>query len=120
MSRASSSEDGRAALATMREALIEARAGVSALRAGVEETRAQLVVERAELTTVQRRRRLAAEIGDAETVRVAEQFERRHTERVSVLERKLSAQEAEVALAERETAEMAAQLKAAAAGVTPG
>ena len=120
MSRASSSEEGRAALATMREALIEARAGVSALRAGVEATRTQLAAERAELTTVQRRRRLAAEIGDAETVRVAEQFERRHSERSTVLERKLAAQEAELALAERETAEMAAQLKAVAVGIDRG
>ena len=120
MNRASSPTERRAVLATMREALIEAKVGVSVIRAGAEATRAQLASERAEMATVQRRGRLAAEIGDTETVRVAAQFERRHAERVAVLEQKLSAQEAELALAERETAEMAAQLRAAAAGVDPG
>ena len=120
MNRASSPTERRAVLATMREALIEAKVGVSAMHAGAEATRTQLAAERAEMATVQRRGRLAAEIGDTETVRVAAQFERRHAERVAVLEQKLSAQEAELALAERETAEMAAQLKAAAAGIDRG
>jgi phage shock protein A len=120
ISRASSPEETRAALAMMREALVEAKVGVSQLRATLDDTRAQLARERHELETVQRRGRLAVQINDAETVRVAAQFERRHSERVAVLERKLAAQEAELDLAEREVAEMAGQLKAMVAGAGRG
>jgi hypothetical protein len=119
MSLASSPEGRLAALAMMREALVEAKMGVSQLRTALEATRAQLARERGELETVQRRGRLAAQINDAETVRVAAQFERRHSERIAVLEGKLSAQEAELELAEREVTEMASQLKAMAAGAGP-
>jgi uncharacterized membrane protein len=50
---------------------------------------------------------------------VAGQFEQRHLARVEVLERKLAAQESELALAEREVEEMTAQLRSMAAGVGP-
>jgi hypothetical protein len=64
-----------------------------------------------ELATVRRRGQLAAGINDGETVRLATEYEGRHTERIAVLEKKLAALEQEVALVERETAEMTAQLK---------
>ena len=120
LGRASSPAEGRAVVAMMREALVEAKVGLANLRDGVEATRAQLAAERSELTTVERRGRLAAEIHDRETVRVATEYARRHAERIAVLERKLAAQEAELALAEGEVAEMTSQLKAAAAGIDPG
>ena len=111
MSRASSPEEGRAVLAMMRDALVEARLGVSRVRDALNETQALLARERAELETVRRRGRLAAEIDDAETVAVAERFERRHIERIAVFERKVAAQEAEVALAQSELDEMNAQFR---------
>jgi hypothetical protein len=77
-------------------------------------------VERRELVTVQRRKTLAAGIGDSETVTIAERYERHHIERVTVLTRKLEAQESELALAEGEVEEMTRALKAAMAGATPG
>ena len=120
MNLASSPEGKQAALAMMREALVEAKVGVSQLRTALESTRERLARERGELETVQRRGRLAAQINDTETVKVAARFERRHAERVAVLERKLAAQQAELALAEREVAEMAGELKAMAAGAPPG
>jgi hypothetical protein len=119
MSRASSPAEGRAVLAMMRDAIVEAKVGVSQIRAALSATRAQLDHERRELETVQRRGQLAVEIHDVETVRIAAQFERRHTERIAVLERKLASQEAELALAEREVEEMTTQLRAMAAGVNP-
>jgi len=119
MSRASSPAEGRAVLAMMREALVEAKVGLDAVRAAVESTRAQLAAERAELETIQRRGRLAAQIHDDETVRVAAQFEKKTAERVAVLERKLQAQQAEQSLVEREVAEMTEQFKSASAGVWP-
>lgn len=99
----------------MRDALIEAKVGLTAVREAIAATRAQLDAGRQELATIQRRGRMAAEINDQETVRIAAQFEARQSERVSVLERKLAAQESELELAEREVAEMTAQLKTAQA-----
>jgi len=118
LSRASSPQ-GRAALAQMRDALVQAKVGVADLRQGVDRTRARLEAERAELDTVRRRGKLAADIDDRETVRIAEQYERKHSERVVVLEKKLAAQQEELALAEHEIDDMTAQLRAAYAGVPP-
>jgi hypothetical protein len=101
----------------MKQALVHARLGVDDLRGGLSQTRNRLEAERRELATVRRRRELAAGISDTETVTIAEKFEAQHAERVAILETKLAAQEAEVALADRELAEMTAQLRAAAAGV---
>jgi hypothetical protein len=118
LSRASSPQ-GRAALAQMRDALVQAKVGLADLRQGVDRTRARLAAERAELDTVRRRGKLAADIDDRETVRIAEQYERKHGERVVVLEKKLVAQQEELALAEHEIDEMTSQLRAAYVGVVP-
>jgi hypothetical protein len=120
MSRASSPEEGRAVLAMMRDALVQARMGVHEVRDALRESRAQLAHEQKELATVRRRRDLAAGINDSETVEVADRFEKRHAERIGVLERKIEAQESELALAERELEEMNAQYSAmrAAGGAT--
>jgi len=106
-------------VAMMRDAVVEAKVAVSHVRSALAESRSRLERERAELATVQRRKGLAVEIQDQETVRVAERFERKHAERIAVLERKVAAQEEELALGEREVAEMGAQLRAMAAGVDP-
>jgi hypothetical protein len=101
----------RARVRMMREALVDAKVGLSQSRAARDAAGAQLERERTELATVRRRGQLAAGINDAETVRLAAEYERKHSERIVVLERKLGALEQEVALVERETAEMTAQLK---------
>jgi len=110
----------RSIVAQMRETLVQARMGLDDLRKGVEETQTRLKRERAELETVRRRKQLAAGIKDAETVALAERYEKQHTERVALLERKLETQEAELAMVEREVGEMNAEFKLAAAGGTPG
>jgi len=69
---------------------------------------------------VRRRKGLAAGINDTETVALAEKYEVLHAERTGMLERKLSAQEEELALVEREVSEMTAALKGALAGATTG
>jgi hypothetical protein len=101
----------------MKQALVQGRLAVEDLQAGVVQTRKRLEAEQGNLATVRRRRELAAGIADQETVDIAVRYEAQHAERVGVLETKLRAQEAEVALVERELAEMTAQLRAAAAGV---
>jgi hypothetical protein len=118
LSRASSPQ-GRAALAQMRDALVQAKVGLADLRHGIDRTRARLDAERAELDTVRRRGKLAADIDDRETMRIAEQYERKHGDRVVVLEKKLAAQQEELMLAEHEIDEMTAQLRAAYVGVVP-
>jgi len=110
----------RSIIAQMRETLVQARMGLDDLRRGVDETRARLHRERSELDTVRRRKQLAVNINDAETVTIAERYEKQHADRVVILERKLETQEAELALVEREIGEMNAEFKLAAAGGTPG
>lgn len=107
--------DRRAAVADMKRALVQARMGVDDLRRGVESTRARVAAAQAELETTRRRGRLAGDVGDAETVAVAERFAATQAERVAVLEAKAEAQARELALAERELAEMTAEFKRAAA-----
>jgi hypothetical protein len=110
----------RSIVAQMRETLVQARMGLDDLRKGVEETQARLKRERLELDTVRRRKELALGIKDAETVAIAERYEKQHAERAALLERKLETQEAELAMVEREVGEMNAEFKLAAAGGTPG
>lgn len=120
LARATRPEERSAVLAQMKDALVHARLGVDDVRDAVEATRFRLKGERRELETILRRKTLAEGIADRETVTIAERYERQHAERVRVLEAKLAAQEAELALAEQEASEMAAELKRAAAGLPTG
>ena len=104
----------RAIAAGFREALIEARLGVTEMRRALAAAEAELESERKQLSDAERRGRLAAGVSDAETVAVAERFAARHRERVTLLERKIVVQRDELALAEREMAEISAQLRSAA------
>lgn len=119
LARATKPEDRRAVITQMKDALVHARVAVDDMRRGVRETQLRLDAERRELDTVVRRKGLAAGINDAETVAIAERYERQHGERVRVLEAKLEAQQAELALAEREVEQMGTELRGAIAGV-PG
>jgi len=112
--------DRRAALTELKEALVHARLGVDDLRGGVAKARERTAEAQQELETIRRRKRLAEQIGDHETVSVAERFEALQVERVEVLVRKQDAQERELALAEREVAEMGADFRRAVAGVGSG
>jgi hypothetical protein len=115
-----SPEDRRAVGAEMKATLVEARVGLDTMRASLADLRGRLEREQRELDTVRRRRALADGIGDAETVRVARHFEHQHEERVTVLGRRVEVQEAELALAEREVAEMTDELRAVLGGAAPG
>lgn len=109
LAAATRAEDPRAAVGRMREALIEMRAAVGPMRDAMAETDRQLAAARAELATAQRRRGLAADIGDQETVAVAEKYAAKLAGRVAVLEQKAAAQQAELTLAEQDLAEFTAQ-----------
>ena len=111
--------DRRAAMSAMRDGLVHAKLAIDDLRGAVAQSRTRLAADEAELATVARRRQLAEGIGDTETVTVADKFGRHLAERVDVLRRKVAVQEAELALAESEAAEMTQQLKQVASGAVP-
>jgi len=113
-------EGRRELIAIMKDTLVQARMAMDDLREGVEVTKKRVLVEMAELETVRRRKGLARGVGDEETVLIAERFEAQHAERLAVLEQKLLAQEGELAMVDREVAEMKEQLKSAMAGVGSG
>lgn len=120
MDRATPPEERRAGLSRMKDTLIQARMGLDDLRDGVTRTRQRLAQEDREVETMRRRREAATAINDTETVSLAEKYESHHGERADVLRRKLEAQEAELAMVEREVGEMTAELKQAIMGVGPG
>ena len=120
LSRNTPPEERRQIVSRMRDTLVQAKVGLEDLRAALELSKRRLETERRELDTVQRRKRLAEQINDAETVRLASQYEQMHIERVAVLSRKVEAQESELLLAERDVAQMMAELRQAASGIPTG
>lgn len=117
LSRSTPPEERRQIVSRMRETLVQAKMGLQDLRDGLAQSKRRLDQERRELDTVLRRKRLAEQINDAETVKLATQYEQLHAERVAVLERKLEAQESELALAERDVSQMMTELRQAASGI---
>lgn len=113
-------DDRRAAVVAMKDALVRAKMGIADIRAGHEATVRRLATDEAELATVERRRAMAEQIADAETVAVAERYARQLRERVEVLRRKAQVEGDELALAERDVQEMTQQLKLAATGAGAG
>lgn len=100
-------------LSRMREAVAAARASLTRMQEQLRAALAELEQERRQLADTERRGRLAGEIGDQETVAVAQRFAAKHVERVGVLERKVAVQQDEVVMVERELADMTEQLKQA-------
>lgn len=95
----------------MHRAAVEGRAALAKMRDDLSVTEEELAVERRRFDDARRRGRLAGDIEDLETVEVAGRFEAKHEERVAVLEQKVAAQQAELALAERDIEDMVEQLK---------
>ena len=116
MSRATPPDDRREIARRMRETLVQAKVGLSEMRDALEKARKRLMSEERELETVRRRRQLAVDIGDTETVGVADKYEATHAERVDLLRKKVAIQEDEVRLAEVDVETMTAGLRAAASG----
>ena len=106
--------------AATEETLVALRLGLEDLRRAFAATERELAAEREQLAAAERRGQLAEGIQDAETSRIAQEFAGRHRERVAVLERKLEVQRDEVAMAERESAELLARLKQARQGLDAG
>lgn len=97
----------------MREEAADARAHIKALEEDVRRTRVEAEREQGEVRTCERRERLARQIGDEDTARVAGEFGEKHRERARVLEEKAAALEKELRLRSREYDEMVEQVKEA-------
>lgn len=83
-----------------------ARTQLEKLDAEIGETGRRLKEERREAAVCERRERMARDIGDEETARVAAEYGARHRERAGVLARKLEALEAERTLCRRDLDDM--------------
>jgi hypothetical protein len=116
LARATRPEERRTVVSRMKDTLVQARVGLDELREALAVAKRRLAVEEDELATIRRRKQLAEGIDDRETVDIAAKYEAMHAERVSVLQRKVDAQVSELELAERDVAQMSAELKAVASG----
>jgi hypothetical protein len=119
LSRAARPEERRLVASRMKDTLVQAKMGLDDLRGGLDTTRQRIAAETRELETIRRRKQLAEGIHDDETVKIAATYEQMHVERVDMLQRKLGAQEAELALAAKDVEQMSSELKAVLAGTDP-
>lgn len=83
-----------------------ARRHLDDLDTAIAETRQRVTHEKEQVEACHRRERLARDIGDLETARLAGEYGGRHLERAGVLQRKLDALEAERGLWRRDLQEM--------------
>lgn len=97
--------DGEGAGGAYRE-VARVRNQLTELDDAIADTRTRLAHETEQVQVCIRRERMASDIGDPETARVAADYRDRHQERASVLERKLEALEAERRLCKRDLQEM--------------
>ena len=116
LARATKPEERRLVASRMKDTLVQARVGLDEMRESLEKARQRLVLEEKQLETVTRRKQLAEGINDRETVDIATKYEEMHAERVGILRQKVSVQEAELVMAERDVAQMTAELKAVLSG----
>jgi len=115
----SGSHDRRQRAGGLHDALVELKVAAGQSRDALGAAEQELAVERQRLEDAERRGRLAANIGDAETGRIAEEFAAKHRERIELLERKISVIRDELAYVEREYQTLHAQLKEARTGANP-
>jgi len=107
----------RAQAAGMRDALVELKVAAGQSRDALTAGERELATERVRLQDAERRGRLAVEIKDADTARIAEEFAARHRERIGLLERKIAVIRDEISYVEREYQTLAARLQAIRRGV---
>jgi hypothetical protein len=92
--------------AGMRRDLADARRALERLQADVIASQRELVGEQEQVATCQRRAAMAERIGDEETLRIARDFERKHTDRAALLHRKVDVLKDELAMRQEELAVM--------------
>jgi len=103
--------------AGLREALIEFKIGIGQLGEALARGETELAQARREAADYERRGRLAADIGDTETVALAEEFATKAAARVELLERKVLVQRDELRLAEQDYEQTKQRFSAASRGI---
>ncbi len=93
---------GQHSKAGLHEALVELKVAGAQSRDALAAAERELAAQRQQLADAERRGKLAAEIGDQETARIAEEFAAKHRERVALLTRKIDVIRDELAFIERE------------------
>ena len=99
----------------MIDEVTQARARLKGIEADLSETRTRVAGETEHVATNRRRARMAREIGDEETARIAEEYTERHEKRLVVFTQKAEALEQEVTLLTAEVEEMTSKVKEARA-----
>jgi phage shock protein A len=102
-------------LVGMRNEVAEAQASVRELEGQVSKAQQAMELERGEVSTARRRGKMAADIGDEETARIADEYASRHEERLRLLDQKSTALQAELAFQRKEVDGMMEKLKEAKA-----
>ena len=110
-----SDDDIDRVIRAMRQELVDTRARISELEGLLESQLRQADREQEAARTAERRAARAEEIGDAETVEVANRFAARHRQRLEVLVLKAEGTQAELQQQKAEAVQGAEQLKAAMA-----
>ena len=78
---------GQRAIA-MRRDLAAAQKALDRLQLDLSQTRKEVIAEEEAIQTCERRAAMAERIGDQETVRIAREFGRKHSDRAAILQRK--------------------------------
>jgi hypothetical protein len=116
-------EEGPAHVRAMRRELTAARHALERLLREIERVRADAAAQREQEAVCRRRQGFAHNIGDAETVRLAEEYARKHAEHAVILERKVEVLVAEHTLLARDLTVMetafASQASSAAEAPAP-
>ncbi|MEJ2538359.1 MAG: hypothetical protein P8188_00020 [Gemmatimonadota bacterium] len=102
-------------LAGMVDEVTGARARLKGIESDLAETRLQVGVEEEQVATNRRRGRMARNIGDEETARLADEYAERHEKRLAVFRKKAEALEQEATLLGSEVEEMMSKVKEARA-----
>jgi phage shock protein A len=102
-------------LVGMRNEVADAKASADELESQIGKTLQQIEREKNEVSTARRRGKMAADIGDAETAQIAEQYATKHEERLRLLEQKATALQGELDFQRKEVDGMMAKLKEAKA-----
>ena len=110
---------GSRSRAGLHDALVELKVAAGQSRDALAAAERELANQQQQLDAAERRGRMAAEIGDAETARIAEEFAAKHRERIDLLTRKLAVIRDELAFVEREYQAVAAEYRNPARPVSP-
>ena len=109
--------DANRSRAGLREALVELKVAAGQSRDALAVAERELAGQEQQLADAERRGKLAENINDVETARIAAEFATKHRERIELLRRKVGVIRDELAFIEREYQSVAADYRSPVSGV---